>query len=96
MDSVLDAVIESRKVQTPASKLDKEGDITKKYDEARISPDIAEAGPPTCTEAKPSGATLILEKESAPKKIKSPTPEAPTEELDFIIRHASGKHLSED
>jgi hypothetical protein len=26
--------------------------------------------------------------------LKSPTPEAPTEELEFIIRHASGKKLS--
>jgi hypothetical protein len=82
---VPDAVIESTKVQTPASKLDKEGDIPKKSDEARISLDTAEAGPPTCSEAKPSRATLILEKEGAPEKIKSPTPEAPTEELDFII-----------
>jgi hypothetical protein len=91
MASVLDAVIESTKVQTPASKLDKEGDIPKKSDEVRISPDIAKAGPPTCTEAKPVGATLILEKESAPEKIKSPTLKALIEELDFIIRHASGK-----
>jgi hypothetical protein len=94
MASVPDAVIESTKVQTPASKLDKEGDIPKKSDEARISLDTAEAGPPTCSEAKPSRATLILEKEGAPEKIKSPTPEAPTEELDFIIWHASGKQLS--
>ena len=85
MASVLDAVIESTKVQTPTSKLDKEGDIPKKSDEARISPNIAKAKPPTYTKAKPSGTTLILEKESTPEKIKSPTPEAPTEELDFII-----------
>jgi hypothetical protein len=62
MASVLDAIIESTKVQTPASKLDKEGDIPKKFDEARISPDITEAGLPTCTKAKPVGATFILEK----------------------------------
>jgi hypothetical protein len=37
-----------------------------------------------------------LEKEGAPKKVKSPTLEASIEELDFIIRHASGKHLSEE
>jgi hypothetical protein len=37
-----------------------------------------------------------LEKEGAPKKVKSPTPEASTEELDFIIRHDSGKQLSEE
>jgi hypothetical protein len=29
-------------------------------------------------------------------KLKSPAPEAPTEELDFIVRHASGKQLSEE
>jgi hypothetical protein len=29
-------------------------------------------------------------------KVKSPTPEASTKELDFIIRHASGKQLSEE
>jgi hypothetical protein len=47
------------------------------------------------TEQGPSDATLILEKEGASKKIKSPTPKAFTEELDFIIRHTSGKQLSE-
>jgi hypothetical protein len=41
-------------------------------------------------------AALTLEKEGAPKKVKSPTPEASTEELDFIIRHASAKQLSEE
>jgi hypothetical protein len=35
------------------------------------------------------------EKESA-SKVKSPTPKAFTEELDFIIRHASGKQLSKE
>jgi hypothetical protein len=96
MASVLDAVMESAKVQALASTLDKEGDIPKKSDEARISQDTTEVGPPACTEANTSGTTLILEKESAPEKIKSSTPEAPTEELDFIIRHASGKQLSEE
>jgi hypothetical protein len=31
-----------------------------------------------------------------PKKVKSPTPETSTEELDFIIWHASGKQLSKE
>jgi hypothetical protein len=31
-----------------------------------------------------------------PKKAKSPIPEAPSEDFDFIIRHASGKRLSEE
>jgi hypothetical protein len=37
-----------------------------------------------------------LEKEGAPEKSKSPTPKAPAEELEFIVRHASGKQLSEE
>jgi hypothetical protein len=39
---------------------------------------------------------LALEKKDAPKKVKSSTPEAPSEDLDFIIRHASGKRLCEE
>jgi hypothetical protein len=37
-----------------------------------------------------------LEKEDAPMKVKSPALEASTEELDFIIRHALRKQLSEE
>jgi hypothetical protein len=39
---------------------------------------------------------LALEKKDASEKVKSSTPEAPSENLDFIIRHASGKRLSEE
>jgi hypothetical protein len=38
---------------------------------------------------------MALEKDVA-EKAKSPAPEAPSETLDFIIRHASGKRLSEE
>jgi hypothetical protein len=62
----------------------------------RNTKETSGAGPPASTEANPSGATLILEKESAPKKVKSPIHEAPTEELYFIIRHALGKQLLEE
>jgi hypothetical protein len=44
----------------------------------------AEVGP-VKTEQGPSDAALNLEKEGAPQKAKSPTLEASTEELDFII-----------
>jgi hypothetical protein len=37
-----------------------------------------------------------LEREGASEKSKSPSPEAPVEELEFIVRHASGKQLSEE
>jgi hypothetical protein len=31
-----------------------------------------------------------------PEKVGTPTPEAPFEALDYIIRHASGKRLSDE
>jgi hypothetical protein len=31
-----------------------------------------------------------------PEKAAAPTPEAPSEVLDYIIRHASGKRLTEE
>jgi hypothetical protein len=37
-----------------------------------------------------------LEKESVPKKVKYPAPEVPAEELEFIVRHASGKQLAKE
>jgi hypothetical protein len=39
---------------------------------------------------------MPLEKKDAPEKARSPIPEAPSEDSDFIIRHASGKKLSEE
>jgi hypothetical protein len=39
---------------------------------------------------------MILEKGSASEKSKSPAPKAPAKELEFIVRHASGKQLSEE
>jgi hypothetical protein len=39
---------------------------------------------------------LTVEKKDAPEKVESPTPEAPSKDLDFIIRHASGKRLFEE
>jgi hypothetical protein len=59
--------------------------------------DTAKAGPSAPIEAYASKATpLTLEEENAPKKAKSPALEMLAEELDFIIRHALGKQLSEE
>jgi hypothetical protein len=92
MASVLDAVMESTRALTPAP--------TKKVVEAATSRVEAKAGPSVPTKAEPTGteqrtkqessdAGLALEKKDAPEKVKSPTPEAPSEDLDFIIRHVS-------
>jgi hypothetical protein len=100
MASVLDAVLESTRAPTPAS--------AKEAVEAGTTCDEAEAGTSVPikigsvetiehdTKQGPLDATLILEKEGASKKVKSPTLEEFTEESNFIIRHASGKQLSEE
>jgi hypothetical protein len=95
--SVLDTVMESSKIQTPASTPDRKGEIPKKSSEAGLSLDTAEARTSAPIKAYASEATpLTLEEENVPKKVKSPTPKMLVEELDFIVRHASGKQLSKE
>jgi hypothetical protein len=99
MASVLDAVMESTRALTPAS--------AKKVAEAVTTCAETEAGPSVPAEAEPAGTEqraehespdtgMAMEKKDAPEKAKSPIPEAPFEDLDFIIRHASGKRLSKE
>jgi hypothetical protein len=99
MASVMDAVLESTRASTPAP--------VKETVEAAAAHAEVEAGPSVPIETEPVGTgqiieqgpsdvSLVLEKEDAPKKIKSPTPEASTEELEFIILHALGKKLLEE
>jgi hypothetical protein len=86
MANVLDTVMETSKVQTPALAPDRKGEIPKKSSEAGMTLDTAEAGPSAPIEAYASEAIpLTLEEENAPKKVKSPAPEVLAEELDFIV-----------
>jgi hypothetical protein len=89
MASVLDVVMETTKALTPAP--------AKK---------VAEAGPSVPIETKPATTEDKTEQESpnagmaagqdVTEKDKSLALEAPSEDLDYIIRHASGKRLSEE
>jgi hypothetical protein len=99
MASVLDAVMETIRALTPTP--------VKKVAKAAMTCAETEAGPsmptriePATTEQRAEQESLdtgmALEKKDAPKKARSPIPEAPSEDLDFIIRHASGKKLSEE
>jgi hypothetical protein len=89
MTSMLDAVLESIKTSAPASAEAPSEQIkdAREAVAASVTNAPAEAGP---SEA----ASIALVQESAPEKSKSPAPEIPHKELDFIIRHASGKQLS--
>jgi chemotaxis protein histidine kinase CheA len=99
MASVLDAFMESTRVLTPAP--------TKKVVEAATACAETEARPSVPAESEPAAteqraeqespyADVALEKKDAPEKAKSPILEASSEDLDFIIRHASRKRLSEE
>jgi hypothetical protein len=96
MASVLDAVKETIKALTPAP--------TKEVVEAiKVQ---AEAGPSvpiktkaTAPEDKAEQQTLdsgMAAGQDKIEKARSPAPEAPTEDVDYIIRHASGKQLSKE
>jgi hypothetical protein len=87
MASLLDAVIETMKALSPAPK--KIAEATKVQAEA-------EAGPSVPTETKPA----VLEDKTAgqivPEKTEAPALDALNKDVDYIIRHASGKILSQE
>jgi hypothetical protein len=90
MASVLDGVLESMKALVSASA---EASSEKSEDEReKITASTATA----LGEAKPSKVVPIgLVEESVPEKSKSPAPKAPPHgDLEYIVRHASGKQLS--
>jgi hypothetical protein len=100
MASVLD-VLETVKASsfTPgkiakASKVQIEAKTT-------MSQTSAEAGPSEPTKEKPLEIEEKAAEEEAieqnlPEKAVTPTPEVPPEDLNYVIRHASGKRLSEE
>jgi hypothetical protein len=70
MASILDAVMESSKIQTPASAPDRKGEIPKKSSEAGLSLDTVEAGLLAPIKAYASEATpLSLEEKMRPRKL---------------------------
>jgi hypothetical protein len=107
MASVLD-VLETIKASssTPgkiakASKVQIETETKPTEAEASVSQASVEAGPSEPTKEKPLETGEKAPEEEAieqilPEKAAAPTPEAPSKDLDYIIRHASGKRLSEE
>jgi hypothetical protein len=97
MASVLDAVMETTKALSPAP--------TKKIAEAVKVQAEAEAGPSAPIETKAvapedkadqqTSDTGMAAGQGMAEKAKSPAPEALDEDVDYIVRHASGKKLSE-
>jgi hypothetical protein len=87
-------IVEASKVQ-----IETETKLTKA--EATMSQASIEAGPSKPAKEKPLEIGEKAAEEEAieqilPEKAAAPTPEAPSEDLDYIIRHASRKRLSEE
>jgi hypothetical protein len=99
MASVLDAVLESTRASTPAPAKETVEAATVRV-ETEVVPSVpTEAEPAEIEQRTKQGyldVGLALEKKDAPEKVKYPISKAPSEDLDFIIRHASGKRLSEE
>jgi hypothetical protein len=106
MTSVLD-VLETVKASssTPgkianATKMQIEAKTKLTETEAAMSQASAEAWPSEPAKKKPLEIEEKAAEEEAiehtlPEKAAAPAPEAPSEDLDYVIRHASGKRLSE-
>jgi hypothetical protein len=84
-----------------ASKVQIETETKPTKAEATMSQASVEAGPSEPAKEKPLETGEKAQEEEAieqilPEKAAAPTPKAPSEDLDYIIRHASGKRLSEE
>jgi hypothetical protein len=104
MGNMLDPVLETTKALSPAptkkiveaAKAQAKAENGQAEVEATKTQAEAEAGPSAPVVAKPAAPEEKTAGQIAPEKIETPAPEAPTENVDYIIRHASGKKLSEE
>jgi hypothetical protein len=104
MANVLDAVLETTKALSPAptrkvaeaTKAQTETDTKQAEVEATKTQAETEVGPSAPAATKPIAPEEEMAGQTAPEKVETAAPEAPIENIDYIVRHASGKKLSED
>jgi hypothetical protein len=104
MANVLDVVLETAKALSPAltrkvveaTKAQPETDTKQEEVEATKTQAEMKAGPSTPTATKPIAREEEKAGQTAPEKVETAASEALTENIDYIIQHASGKKLSED
>jgi hypothetical protein len=97
MASVLDAVMETTKALTPSTK--KVAEAVNVQAETEAGPSVPIETKAVVPEDKAEQQTLdtgMAAGQDMIEKAKSPAPEDPTEDVDYIIRHASGKKLSKE
>jgi hypothetical protein len=98
MASVLDAVVETTRALTP-THVKKVAEAATAHTETKAGPSMPAETKPFVTEERAKQESLdigiAMEKEVT-EETKYPAPEALSEDLDYIIRHASGKRLFEE
>jgi hypothetical protein len=98
MASMLDAVVETTRALTPAP-VKKVAEAATAHMETEARPSVPAETKLTATEQRAeeeSPYTGIALEKSMAKEVTSSIPEAPSKGLDYIVRHASGKRLSEE
>jgi hypothetical protein len=98
MVSMLDTVMETTKALSPAPTKKIAEDV-KVQAEAEARPSVPIKTKAAATKDKveqQTSDTGMTSGQDMMEKAKSPAPEAPAEDVDYIIRHASGKKLSEE
>jgi hypothetical protein len=103
MANVLDVVLETTKVLSfvlvkkvvPAETKSQAETETRQAKVAQVQAE-AEAGPLVPTETEPAVVEGKATGQIASEKVETPAPEASKESTEYIIRHASGKELSQE
>jgi hypothetical protein len=104
MANVLDVVLETTKTLGPAptrkiaeaSKAQPKAETNQVEVEAATIQAETEAGPSVPTYTEPVVVEEKATEQIASEKVETPAPEASKESTDYIIRHASGKGLSQE
>jgi hypothetical protein len=104
MANVLDAILETTKALSPAptkkvaeaAKAQAETETKQAEIEATKTQAETEVGTSAPAATKPAMPREKMVGQIVSEKIETPAPEAPIENIDYIVRHASGKKLSED
>jgi hypothetical protein len=94
MANVLDAILETTKALSPApTKKVAEAAKAQAETETQAETEVGTSAPAA---TKPAMPREKMVGQIVSEKIETPAPEAPIENIDYIVRHASGKKLSED
>jgi hypothetical protein len=104
MENVLDVVLEIARTLSPgplrkiaeASKMQPEAEMKQAEVEAATIQAETEAGPSEPTKTEPAVVEEKATEQIASEKVEAPASETSKESTDYIIRHASGKRLSQE